>query len=58
MDQHFINFAGIDPEQLKEQLAAGLGDAAILEWIDANARHKREPWEIILRYYCTDSASC
>lgn len=22
------------------------GDAAILEWIQANAEHKREPWEI------------
>ena len=46
MDQHLINFIGIDPEQLKEQLAAGKGDSAILEWIDSNGLHKREPWEI------------
>ena len=46
MDQHFINYTGIDPEQLKERLGAGLGDAAILEWIGENAAHPREPWEI------------
>ena len=46
MDQHFINYTGIDPEKLKEQLAAGLGDSAILAWIDENAADKREPWEI------------
>ena len=27
-------------------LAAGLGDGEILEWINANAKHKRAPWEI------------
>ena len=46
MDQHFINYTGIDPEQLKERLASGLGDAAILEWIEENAPHKRDRWEI------------
>src|SRR5436305_4540611 len=28
------------------QLAAGKGDGEILEWINANAKHKRAPWEI------------
>ena len=46
MDEHFLNYTGIDPEQLKEQLAAGSGDSEILEWVEANARHKRAPWEI------------
>ncbi|MGY8824063.1 MAG: DUF5069 domain-containing protein [Candidatus Latescibacterota bacterium] len=46
IDQHFIRYTGIDPEQLLAQLAAGHGDAAILEWIQANAQHAREPWEI------------
>lgn len=31
---------------MKEELAAGKGDAAILEWIQANAQHKRQSWEI------------
>ena len=45
LDQHLINYIGIDPDLLKEQLAAGKGDSAILEWIAANG-HKREPWDI------------
>src|SRR5512146_494723 len=46
-DQHFLNFVGIDPEALKKELAQGKGDGQILEWISANARHKRTPAEII-----------
>ena len=46
LDQHFINYVGIDPEQLKLELAAGKGDAAILEWIAATGRNRHEPWEI------------
>jgi hypothetical protein len=45
-DQRFLNFAGIDPEALKQQLAAGKGDGEILEWIQANAKHKRTEPEI------------
>lgn len=40
MDQQFLQFAGIDPEALKQQLAAGKGDGEILEWIQANASNK------------------
>ena len=46
LDQQFLNFAGIDPEALKAELAAGKGDGEILEWIKANANNKRGPWEI------------
>jgi len=46
LDQHILNFLGIDAAALREQLAAGLGDGEILEWINANAKHKRAPWEI------------
>ncbi len=46
LDQHIINFLGIDPAALREQLAAGKGDGQILEWINSNAKHKRSPWEI------------
>lgn len=46
IDEHFLSYTGIDPDQLKEELVAGKGDAKILEWIQANARHNHPPWEI------------
>lgn len=45
-DEHFLEFAGIDAEALKQQLAAGMGDGEILEWIGAHAKHKHTPAEI------------
>jgi hypothetical protein len=47
LDQNFVNFVDIDAEALKEQLAAGKGDGEILEWINANAKSKRSPWEVV-----------
>jgi hypothetical protein len=47
MDQRFLEFAGIDAEALKKELAADKGDGEILEWIQANAKHKRTDAEII-----------
>jgi hypothetical protein len=47
LDQHFLNFVGIDAAKLKQQLAKGKGDHEILEWITANAKNKRGPMEII-----------
>jgi hypothetical protein len=44
LDQRFLEFTGIDPEALKKEL--GKGDGEILEWIEANAKHKRSPVEI------------
>ncbi len=46
LDQEFLNFAGIDPEKLRVELAAGKGDGEILEWIKANAANQRDPSEI------------
>lgn len=46
LDQHIVNYLGIDPAALREQLATGKGDGEILEWINANAKHPRAPWEI------------
>jgi hypothetical protein len=46
MDQRFLEFAGIDPEALKKELATGKGDGEILEWIQANAKNKRTDAEI------------
>ena len=46
LDQEFLQFVGVDPEKLREQLAAGKGDREILEWIVANQKNKRLPHEI------------
>ena len=46
LDQHVVNFIGFDPAALREELAAGKGDGEILEWVKANAKEKRSPWEI------------
>ncbi len=47
LDQQFLGFAGIDPEALKQQLAAGKGDGEILEWITQNAKPARAGSEIV-----------
>ena len=46
LDQHLKDFLGLDYAALKEQIATGKGDGEILEWVNANAKHKRAPWEI------------
>ncbi|HEY2574191.1 MAG TPA: DUF5069 domain-containing protein [Verrucomicrobiaceae bacterium] len=46
IDQRFLEFAGIDPEALKSEMKKGKGDGEILQWIEANAKHKRSDFEI------------
>jgi len=46
LDQHFLDYVGIDAAKLKKQLAAGKGDKEILDWITANAKHKHTDQEI------------
>lgn len=46
LDQHIVNFLGIDAEALKVEVATGKGDGEILEWINANAKNKHAAWEI------------
>lgn len=46
LDQRFLEFAGVDPEALKQQVASGKGDGEILEWILQNAKNKRTDSEI------------
>jgi hypothetical protein len=46
LDQRFVDFVGIDPAALKDQLASGKGDGEILEWVTNNAKHKRTDPEI------------
>jgi hypothetical protein len=40
LDQQFLTFAGIDPEALKQQVAAGKADGEILDWIRASSTTK------------------
>ena len=46
LDKRLLEFAGINPDALREQLALGKGDEEIIEWISTNARHKRTDSEI------------
>jgi hypothetical protein len=46
LDSEFLEFAGVDPEALKTELAQGKGDGEILAWITAHARHARTEAEI------------
>src|SRR2546423_6981622 len=46
LDQNIINFTGIDAKNLLAELKKGKGDGEILEWVIANAKHKRGAWEI------------
>lgn len=46
LDRYFLDFAGIDPEALRAEVAKGKGDGELLAWIEANARVARLPHEI------------
>ena len=46
LDQRILNFLGLDAEKLLAELKTGKGDGEILEWINKNAKHKRDPWEV------------
>jgi hypothetical protein len=46
LDQYFLKFAGIDPMQLKKQLALGKGDGEMLAWVQAHSKKKPSPVEI------------
>ena len=46
LDQRLLEYIGIEAEALKAEVATGKGDGEILEWITANAKHKRTESEI------------
>jgi len=46
LDQHFLNFTGVDAMALRSQLEAGKGDGEVLRWILENAAHQRTPAEV------------
>src|SRR5579862_7625541 len=45
-DQRLVTFLDFDPQALLKELEAGSGDGQILEWIHANSKTPRAPWEI------------
>jgi hypothetical protein len=47
LDQRFLEFAGIDAEALKKQLAAGKSDGEILSWVRKTAKNKPTECEIL-----------
>jgi len=53
-DQRFLEFAGIDAEALKRELASGKGDGEILEWIQASSKIKRTDAEIASWSACAE----
>jgi hypothetical protein len=46
LDERLLEFAGIDAEALKKEIATGKGDGEILEWFQANAKSKRSDADI------------
>jgi hypothetical protein len=46
LDQRLLEFLGIDPEELKAELATGAGDGEILAWIQANQKKRNTSAEI------------
>lgn len=46
MDRRFMDFAGVDHEALKAEVAKGLGDGEVLAWILKNRQHQHSDWEI------------
>ena len=59
-DQRFLEFAGVDPEALKAELAKGGSDSEILAWIQKNAKHQRiapeiEAWSALMERRAPDN---
>lgn len=46
MDRRFFEFAGLDHEALKTEVAKGGGDGEVLTWVLANRKNQHSDWEI------------
>jgi len=46
LDQHLLIFLGLDADALLTEIKTGKGDGELLEWVLANAKQQRSPWEI------------
>lgn len=47
LDMRFFDFTGIDPKAFKNEVAKGLGDGAILDWVNKRAKNARTQPEIV-----------
>ena len=46
IDQRFLKFTGINPDDLKKVIEENESDGAVLAWVDKNAPLQRSEWEI------------
>tara|TARA_R110002096_G_scaffold277221_2_gene471253 strand:- start:660 stop:1097 length:438 start_codon:yes stop_codon:yes gene_type:complete len=46
LDQRFLSYAGVDQDALKAEVAKGLGDGEILNWITGHASNQQADHEI------------
>jgi Domain of unknown function (DUF5069) len=46
LDQHFIQFTGIDADKLKAEIAQGRTDSQMLAWVNEHMKHRPTPWEL------------
>ncbi len=46
LDKRFFAFTGIDPDELLGAARQGLGDTAMLAWVNDHTKPARSPWEI------------
>jgi hypothetical protein len=46
LDKRLLDFAGVDADALKAEVAKGLGDGAIIVWFRANGKNRRTESEI------------
>lgn len=47
LDQRLLTFLGIEAAAFKSEVAKGLGDGALLEWITTHSATKPSEWEIV-----------
>ncbi len=45
-DMHLVRFLGFDPDALLKELETGKSDGEILQWVQANSKTPRAPFEI------------
>jgi hypothetical protein len=45
-DLHLVRFLGFDPDLLLDEVKTGKGDGELLQWVHANSKTPRAPWEI------------
>ena len=46
-DQCLVQFLGFNPDALLKELATGIRDGEMLEWVQAHSKTPRAPWEIL-----------